>query len=134
MDALLKDYPIIKLHQEIIDTIISQNRKYFTTILAKELNVKLDDQNAAEFCQIFFYVCIDLDKLLPDINQIFAELVMKHMSKQVDLSRKTIISIAQENIERGITTDEILEYLLLIFEISYRKEFPYTKLLDFKTK
>lgn len=124
VDELPILYPLATESKEYFFKTFSTMKDVMGKIVAKQMGMQLPEKSVSEICQIFFYVGINIENALDERYKFGIDLVNNHFSKQVEIFRDDLLTIARNSISKGVPQDYILEYLCFYYEDVHKKLFP----------
>jgi hypothetical protein len=124
VDELAIKFPLDSKAKDYFFKYFSKMKEVVAQIVAKQMGMQLPGKSVSEICQIFFYVGINIENALDPRYKFGIDLVNKNFSKQVDIFRNDLISVAKDSISKGVPQDYILEYLCFYYEDVHKKLFP----------
>lgn len=124
VDELPIRFPLTTESKDYFFNTFSAMKNVMSQIVAKQMKMQLPEKTVSDICQIFFYVGINIEHALDVRYKFGIDLVNNNFSKQIEIFRNDLISIARESISRGVPQDYILEYLSFYYEDVHKKLFP----------
>lgn len=124
VDELPIKYPLASETKEYFFKTFSTMKDVMGKIVAKQMGMQLPEKSVSEICQIFFYVGINIENALDERYKFGIDLVNKNFSKQVEIFRNDLLTVARNSISKGVPQDYILEYLCFYYEDVHKKLFP----------
>lgn len=121
---LLENYPL--------DT---ETRKYFyetmnavnhdlKTVVSTKMNMELPENVLSQACQTFFYIGMDLDKLLASQYKPLVNIISNHFNKPLQDLEKNLLEVMRHSYQRGVQKDDLIVYIACYIEDAHKKIFP----------
>lgn len=94
------------------------------SVVAKEMNMELPEHVLSQACQIFFYIPMDLDKLLKEQYKPLVGIVNKYYSNQLPQVKDNLVKLMNSSFQKGVPKDNLLEYIAFYIDDAHSKIFP----------
>lgn len=129
--STLAHFVIPSEHLFDFNLVISNFRNSLATLWQTNPNEILNEQFTASMCQLAFYICLDIDSYLPIYQQQAIPRLKSTMQSTIDYMSATMEYMKELIVERGVDSDEITEYFMMLFRHLYAKEFPNAHMMQF---
>ncbi|HEY5371073.1 MAG TPA: hypothetical protein VIJ75_18980 [Hanamia sp.] len=121
---LLTNYPLDNgIRNYFFETMVAVKNE-LSTVVAQKMNMQLPEQVLSQACQTFFYIGMDLDKLLAPQYQPLVNIVSNHFRKALQDLETNLVEIMRHSFQRGIPKDDLLPYIACYIEEAHKRNFP----------
>ena len=120
---LLVSYPLNKEMKNYFFETMSAVKNELNTVVAKEMNMQLPEQVLSQACQTFFYIGMDLDKLLAPRYHPLINLIANHFKRPLEDLESNLVEIMRHSFQRGVPKENLLEYIACYVEEAHKNIF-----------
>ncbi len=115
---------------QLMSAAVLVSKQNIENIISEAQGFPMDEKNSAEFCQTFLFICLGLEKHLPeDFQKLLVPNLQGLMSDKIDYTKKTFAFIGNHLGESDVPTSEILKRTLILLTNAFKDIYPHAELL-----